>query len=103
MPVIWIKYAKFLIRQKLITKTRHAFDNALKSLPATQHDIIWKPYIDWAKSVNCVEVARHVLQRYISYNPDAREECIEFLTNNGEFNEAALELIKVIFPAYHRQ
>ncbi len=95
MPVIWLKYIKFLIKQKFITKTRHTFDNALKSLPATQHEPIWKKYVEWAKSVNCVDVAKHILQRYVGFNPDSREDYLDFLMENGEYNEAALELIKV--------
>jgi len=95
MPIIWLKYAKFLSRQKLMTKTRHIFDNALKSLPATQHEIIWTEYVKWAKSTNCFELTKHVLLRYVGFNPDSREEYIDFLLENEKFYEAALELIKV--------
>lgn len=95
MPVIWLKYAKFLARQKLITKTRHVFNGALQALPATQHEMIWKPYVEWAKSIDCPHVSKHIYQRYIKHNPDAREEYIDFLLENEEQYEAAQELIKV--------
>jgi len=95
MPVIWLKYIRFLIRQKFITKTRHTFDNALRALPATQHELIWRSYADWAKSIDCVDVSKHILERYVAFNPDAREEYIDFLLEIGDNNEAALELIKV--------
>ena len=50
MPKIWLDYAKFLARQQRITQTRKCYDRALQSLPATQHSVIWRHYLDWAES-----------------------------------------------------
>ena len=35
MPRIWIDYAKFLAKQRHITRTRQTYDRALQNLPAT--------------------------------------------------------------------
>jgi len=51
MPRIWLDYAKFLGKQKLITRTRRVYDRALQVLPVTQHQLIWTPYIEWATSI----------------------------------------------------
>ena len=42
MPRIWLDYCQFLVDQELVTRTRRTFDRALRSLPITQHDKIWK-------------------------------------------------------------
>jgi pre-mRNA-splicing factor SYF1 len=41
MPRMWLDYAKFLGKQKKISKTRKIFDRALQNLPVTQHHLIW--------------------------------------------------------------
>ena len=45
MPRIWMMYGKFLMDQRLITRTRRVFDRALRALPITQHERIWELYI----------------------------------------------------------
>jgi hypothetical protein len=45
MPRIWLDYLEFLSGLGLITRTRRAFDNALRALPITQHSRIWPLYI----------------------------------------------------------
>jgi len=95
MPVIWLDYTEFLAEQKFITKVRHVFDTALQALPATQHEMIWKPYVKWAKTINCLKVSKHIYERYVKNNPDAREEYIDFLLESEEYYQSALELIKV--------
>jgi len=49
MPRLWLEYLQFLIGQRKITAVRHKFDEALRTLPITQHDRIWKIYIKWAR------------------------------------------------------
>ena len=51
MPRIWLDYTKLLQVQRLVTRTRHTYDRALRSLPITQHDKIWKQYISFVKQV----------------------------------------------------
>ena len=51
MPRIWLDYTKLLQVQRLVTRTRNTYDRALRSLPITQHDKIWKQYISFVKQV----------------------------------------------------
>lgn len=66
MPRIWIEYLQFLMAQKLVTRTRHAFDRALRALPVTQHERIWDLYIKFVKQPFVPsETAVRVWRRYI--------------------------------------
>ena len=67
MPRIWIDYAKFLAKQKHITKTRQIYDRALQTLPATQHGQIWASYLEWAESFaeEYPQTAQAAYRRYI--------------------------------------
>lgn len=47
MPNIWLMYADYAASLNKITLTRQIYDRALKSLPVTQHDRIWKKYCEW--------------------------------------------------------
>lgn len=52
----WAPYAppaasRVLLTQRLVTRTRHVYDRALRSVPITQHDKIWKQYIAFVKQV----------------------------------------------------
>ena len=45
MPRIWEMYLRFLLEQKLVTRTRRACDRALAALPVTQHERVWSIYL----------------------------------------------------------
>jgi hypothetical protein len=45
MPRIWELYIRFLVDQRLLTRTRRACDRALAALPVTQHDRVWALYL----------------------------------------------------------
>lgn len=96
MPRIWLDYASFLITQNKITKTRKVFDEALKALPITQHEMIWKAYIAWIKEINIPMLSKKVLMRYKKLNPDAREEFIYFMIENEQFNQAAKLILEIL-------
>lgn len=57
MHVIAAQYTKFLWTQKLVNRTRKTYDRALRSLPITQHDKIWKQYTKFAKEAGVPEMA----------------------------------------------
>ena len=65
MPVIWLDYCKFLMEQKLITKTRQTFDRALIALPITQHHRVWKLYLEFIHSAGVKETAVRVYRRSV--------------------------------------
>ena len=81
MPRIWTDFCEFLIVQRKITRTRRTFDRALKALPITQHDRIWKSYVKWAcdERNGIFDTAIRVWRRYLKLEPGERESYVDFL------------------------
>jgi pre-mRNA-splicing factor SYF1 len=97
MPRIWLEYGEFLTTQKKISLTRHVFDRALRSLPITQHDRIWKLYTKFASSPFVpFETSAKIWNRYFKVEPDKVEEYAEYLIATEQWNEAAVQLIKIV-------
>ena len=65
MPRIWLDYCQFLIDQCFVTRTRHAFDRALRALPITQHSRIWPKYLAFVNKHDIPETAVRVYRRYL--------------------------------------
>src|SRR5271170_5830706 len=78
MPRIWIMFLTHLMKQCKITRTRRAFDDALRALPLTQHDRIWKLYLSFAISASGITAIR-VWKRYMQVQPELREDFISLL------------------------
>lgn len=64
MPRIWLDYLSLLTTLPIITKTRRAFDSALRALPVTQHGRIWDLYLQFAKAAGG-ETAIRIYRRYL--------------------------------------
>lgn len=97
MPVIWLDYLSFLVKQKYITKCRRAFDKALTALPVTQHERIWKPYLEFIRQEGIPnETAFRVYRRYLQLEPSHAEVFIEWLKAKGRWSEAAKKLTAVL-------
>ncbi|KAL3832933.1 hypothetical protein ACJIZ3_007669 [Penstemon smallii] len=97
MPRIWIMYLQTLTQQKLITRTRLAFDRALCALPVTQHDRIWEYYLVFVSQKGLpIETSLRVYRRYLKYDPSHIEEFIEFLINSELWQESAERLAGVL-------
>eukprot|EP00761_Pharyngomonas_kirbyi_P004703 gb/GECH01004708.1/.p1 GENE.gb/GECH01004708.1/~~gb/GECH01004708.1/.p1 ORF type:complete len:902 (+),score=289.33 gb/GECH01004708.1/:1-2706(+) len=97
MPRIWQEYCKFLMRQKKISKTRKTFDRALKALPITQHDKVWKFYLKFIRQDFIPpETAVRVWRRYLMLEPEDVEEFIDYLIETGYYDEAAKHLAKIV-------
>uniref|UniRef100_A0A7S4KII1 Suppressor of forked domain-containing protein n=1 Tax=Paramoeba aestuarina TaxID=180227 RepID=A0A7S4KII1_9EUKA len=95
MPKIWETYCAFLSQHNDITKTRHTFDRALKSLPITQHDRIWELYLKFARASNVPETTVRVFRRYLQLEPHKAEEFLEYLLSVGYVQEAAEQLLQI--------
>jgi pre-mRNA-splicing factor SYF1 len=95
MPVIWEMYLSFLLRQPLVTKTRRTFDQALRALPITQHNRIWKLYKSFANSAGG-ETAVKIWARYIQIHPEDMEDYIELLVETGNYKEAVKRYIQIL-------
>ncbi|EUB63401.1 Pre-mRNA-splicing factor SYF1 [Echinococcus granulosus] len=98
MPRIWTDYLQFLMFQGYITLTRRTFDRALKALPITQHERIWRIYLRFADKhgADVNESCARIYRRYVKFAPDDIERFINFLMRNGNVNEAAILLAKAI-------
>lgn len=96
MPRIWLDYLEWLMTQNTITYTRRMFDAALACLPVTQHDLIWKLYIEFAESLPVAESARRILHRYLIFKPDFLENYIDFLERREFVDECAKRYYELI-------
>lgn len=95
MPVIWEMYLGFLLRQPQVTKTRRIFDRALRALPVTQHNRIWKLYKQFASSAGG-ETAVKVWARYVQLHPEDMEDYIELLIETGHYRQAVKKYIEIL-------
>jgi len=82
MPRIWMIYGEFLTYQRFTTRTRRMFDNALRSLPITQHARIWPLYLKFVRQINVPETAVRVYRRFVMLQPECREEFIDYFMEN---------------------
>lgn len=87
MPRIWEMYLTFLLEQPLVTQTRRTFDRALRALPVTQHNRIWRLYKGFARSASG-ETAVKIWARYMQIHPENAEDYIELLVEMGQFTQA---------------
>jgi pre-mRNA-splicing factor SYF1 len=95
MPVIWEMYLSFLLRQPLVTKTRRTFDRALRALPVTQHNRIWKLYKAFANSASG-DTAVKIWARYVQIHPEDLEDYIDLLIETGHYLEAVKRYIQIL-------
>ncbi|RHZ64715.1 mRNA splicing protein SYF1 [Aspergillus thermomutatus] len=95
MPKIWEMYLSFLLQQPLVTKTRRTFDRALRALPITQHNRIWKLYKAFARSASG-QTAVKIWARYMQIHPENAEEYIELLVELGQYTEAVKRYMEIL-------
>ncbi|KAK2870559.1 pre-mRNA-splicing factor syf1, partial [Arthroderma sp. PD_2] len=95
MPRIWEMYLTFLLEQPLVTKTRRTFDRALRALPITQHNRLWKIYKSFAVSASG-DTAVKVWNRYMQIHPEDAEEYISILVQMNQYNEAIKWYIRIL-------
>ena len=95
MPVIWQMYLSFLLRQPLVTRSRKTFDRALRALPLTQHNRIWRLYKMFANTVGG-DTAVKIWSRYIQIHPEDLEDFIELLVDTGNYVDAVKRYIELL-------
>ncbi|GMY37237.1 pre-mRNA-splicing factor SYF1 [Fagus crenata] len=97
MPRIWLMYLQTLTHQKLITKTRQAFDRALRSLPVTQHGRVWELYLLFVNQKGVpIETSLRIHRRYLTFDPTHVEDFIDFLVSSSLWQEASERLASVL-------
>ncbi|KAM3424497.1 hypothetical protein BST61_g6501 [Cercospora zeina] len=95
MPKIWEMYLEFLCTQPLVTFTRRTFDRALRALPVTQHNRVWRLYRPFATSAGGETTVR-VWRRYIQLHPEYVEEFIDLLVREGRYTEAVQHYVQIL-------
>merc|ERR1719428_747941 len=97
MPRIWLDYIEFLMKQKKVTRARRALDDALRSLPITQHSRVWELYVKFIKDGEVPEeTALCAFRRYLMLEPDHVEVYVAYLRTIGRYDEAARRLAGVV-------
>ncbi|KAI9045200.1 mRNA splicing protein SYF1 [Aspergillus affinis] len=95
MPRIWEMYLSFLLQQPLVIQTRRTFDRALRALPITQHNRIWRLYKPFARSASG-QTAVKIWSRYMQIHPENAEEYIELLVEMGQYTEAVKRYMEIL-------
>ncbi|PLN74822.1 pre-mRNA splicing factor syf-1 [Aspergillus taichungensis] len=95
MPRIWEMYLAFMLQQPIVTQTRRTFDCALRALPITQHNRIWKLYKKFARSASG-QTAVKIWARYMQIHPENAEEYIHLLVEMGQYTEAVKKYMDIL-------
>lgn len=95
MPRVWEMYLSFLLQQPLVTQTRRTFDRALRALPVTQHNRIWRLYKGFARSASG-QTAVKIWARYMQIHPENAEDYIELLVEMGQYTEAVKVYMEIL-------
>eukprot|EP00906_Rhabdomonas_costata_P027664 RCo039250 len=97
MPRIWVEFCQFLLKQYKITQSRQALDRALKSLPITQHDRIWKIYLRFInQDFIPTETAVRCWKRYLQLEPFQVEDFVDYLKQKQKWVEVINCLVRVL-------
>ncbi|KAF7720321.1 Pre-mRNA-splicing factor [Penicillium ucsense] len=95
MPRIWEMYLSFLLLQPLVTHTRRTFDRALRALPVTQHNRIWRLFKGFARSVSGPTAVK-IWARYMQIHPENAEDYIDVLVEMGQYTEAIKVFMNIL-------
>ncbi|KAL5002132.1 hypothetical protein BDV10DRAFT_130706 [Aspergillus recurvatus] len=95
MPRVWEMYLSFMLQQPLVTQTRRTFDRALRALPITQHNRIWKLYKTFARSASG-QTAVKIWARYMQIHPENAEEYINLLVEMGQYTDAVKRYMEIL-------
>ncbi|KAL2821609.1 pre-mRNA-splicing factor syf1 [Aspergillus granulosus] len=95
MPRIWEMYLAFMLQQPLVTQTRRTFDRALRALPVTQHNRIWKLYKNFARSASG-QTAVKIWARYMQIHPENAEDYVNLLIEMGQYTEAVKQYMEIL-------
>ncbi|XP_049851404.1 pre-mRNA-splicing factor syf1 homolog [Schistocerca gregaria] len=99
MVRIWIMFLTFLsFKRKLVVLARRSFDQALMALPVSQHERIWKIYVEFVRQEHIpIETTIRVYRRYLKFEPHEAEPYIDFLIDVADQpDEAARYIIDLI-------
>ncbi|KNZ52319.1 hypothetical protein VP01_361g12 [Puccinia sorghi] len=89
MPRLWLSYLTLLTHPSCpaplsLTHTRRTFDRALRTLPHSLHERIWKPYLRWSEEIAGGETCIRVWRRYLTIDPSLTAHYVQFLVTEAE-------------------
>ncbi|WAR64001.1 hypothetical protein PtB15_16B160 [Puccinia triticina] len=93
MPRLWLSYLTMLTHPSCpaplsLTHTRHTFDRALRTLPHSLHERIWKPYLRWAEQTAGGETCIRIWRRYLAVDPSLTAHYVQFLVAEAQASTA---------------
>lgn len=78
MPMLWVKYLGFLMKQSDASLIRRKFNEALRNVSLFQHDKIWPMYLTFADEVQGT-IGADIYMKYLTFEPRELELVLEKL------------------------
>lgn len=95
MPSVWLLYMSWLADLGQLTALRLCLNRALRSLPVTQHALLWEHWsslpIDWP-----VESRNAVMGRRLMFDPHMRIPHAKVLLAEGQVRQAVVQLMLAV-------
>lgn len=88
LPLIWVRYLEFAMSMAEVTWIRRLFNRALRTLPLTQHHLIWPVFLRFADEVGGL-TGGLIYHRYYTYDPSQLELVVEKLQAFKQLSLAA--------------
>ncbi|CAM9979894.1 unnamed protein product, partial [Heterosigma akashiwo] len=60
------------------------------------HHLVWEHYLAWAQGFGSPESCIRVYRRFLMYDPQGREDYVDYLASIGEWGEAAAQLARCV-------
>ncbi|KAJ2878833.1 pre-mRNA-splicing factor syf1 [Coemansia asiatica] len=95
MPRIWLDYCGFMVGIPDVSAVRRVFDRALRALPVTLHERVWRVYLIWAAQIGGV-TGKRVWSRCLRVWPGRMEEYGRVCEEWGLWDEAARVVVREI-------
>lgn len=97
MPRLWLDMLQFMLDYSTdLGAIRRGFDDALQSLPYSQHNRIWDLYLVFANTMAGPKLATTIWRRYCMFDPSKREDCADRLILLAQYKAAASILVDLL-------
>eukprot|EP01056_Protomagalhaensia_sp_Gyna25_P005658 Protomagalhaensia_sp_Gyna_25__5657@NODE_79_length_5521_cov_51_014958_g60_i0_p1_GENE_NODE_79_length_5521_cov_51_014958_g60_i0NODE_79_length_5521_cov_51_014958_g60_i0_p1_ORF_typecomplete_len828_score201_61Suf/PF05843_14/9_7e05Suf/PF05843_14/44Suf/PF05843_14/0_016Suf/PF05843_14/1_3e11Suf/PF05843_14/1_1e06TPR_15/PF13429_6/1_6TPR_15/PF13429_6/36TPR_15/PF13429_6/0_016TPR_15/PF13429_6/33TPR_15/PF13429_6/0_0012TPR_15/PF13429_6/1_1TPR_MalT/PF17874_1/8_8TPR_MalT/PF17874_1/9_7e02TPR_MalT/PF17874_1/25TPR_Ma len=98
IPALRVRFCEFLWKRRAkVTETRRQYDEALRTLPLTQHHLIWRSYLAFIFGAGELPLTKTVvLRRFVQLFPQYTELYVAHLRRIGRLDEAAVVLAELV-------
>lgn len=88
MPRLWLLYIQLLTHPSCPAPLSHSharrtFDRALRALPHSLHERVWKPYLRWAETTAGGETCVRVWRRFLGVDPSVTPRYVKLLVSDA--------------------